>query len=195
MNSHTGQAEVTLAALAAAVAAVGLDLPAHAFEADDSGATTALDELARQNPILLVLALTAPGSAAAAERWAASRGDWLILTDPPPGLAVLAPVTTVAGCALPGRWRGAQRPAPVLSTHGARAALVDPRRDEADRLRATLASERTWVAAEALRVRDSQSWRLGHRLVRTARLLTLRSDRGTDALSQMAERMTSAPDP
>ena len=44
-------------------------------------------------------------------------------------------------------------------------------------------------------MRASQAWRLGHRVVRTARLLTFRRDVGTDALGRLIERMNAPRDP
>jgi hypothetical protein len=59
--------------------------------------------------------------------------------------------------------------------------------------RARLAAEREWVAEQARRVEASQAWRVGHMLVRRARRLTWRSDRGTDALTAIVRRMTDGP--
>jgi hypothetical protein len=72
----------------------------------------------------------------------------------------------------------------------ARAALVDTQRHEADRLRAQLVEQRAWVAAEAARIRESESWKVGHRLVRATRLITFRRDRGTDGLQKIVDRMS-----
>jgi hypothetical protein len=52
-----------------------------------------------------------------------------------------------------------------------------------------LRAERAWTSEQARAVAASQSWRLGHRLVRTARALTLRSDRGLDGLTVIVRRM------
>jgi len=161
----------------------------------------------------LVIVVGASGDAAAhAEEWVASRDGWLLLEAPPNGLSVLASVgTVVREQRLPGRWRGGLRaahgtlpvspPAPVAQTteltraYSARAALVDTQRLEADRLRAELLAQRAWVLAEVTRVRESLSWRLGHRLVRIARWLTFRPGRGTDALGAIIQRMSTPLDP
>jgi hypothetical protein len=57
--------------------------------------------------------------------------------------------------------------------------------------RRELAEERAWVAEQARRVAASQAWRIGHLAVRQGRRLTLRRDRGTDALSAIVQRMTA----
>ncbi len=135
--------------------------------------------------------------------WVADRSGWLIREEHDSDRAVLATVVTVAADPPPpGRWRGGATAAadPALDTaaapsgelaraYSARAALADSQRHEVDRLRAQLVEQRAWVASEAERARASQAWRLGHRLARMSRLLSLRRDRGTDALQQIVDRM------
>ena len=62
-------------------------------------------------------------------------------------------------------------------------------RREADRLRLEALEDRVWVAEQVTRLADSTSWRLGHRLVRMARRLALRGDRGTNLPARIIERM------
>jgi hypothetical protein len=62
-------------------------------------------------------------------------------------------------------------------------------RSELDRIRLERLEERAWVAEQARRVAESNSWRVGHRLVRLARSLAFRRDRGTNLPLQIAERM------
>jgi len=52
-----------------------------------------------------------------------------------------------------------------------------------------LDAERAWVARQVALVEASQSWRLGHRLVRTLRALTLRRDGSTDALTVIVRQL------
>ncbi len=52
-----------------------------------------------------------------------------------------------------------------------------------------LLAERAWVSDQARAVAASQSWRVGHRLVRAARALAGRSDRGADGLTVIVRRM------
>ncbi len=52
-----------------------------------------------------------------------------------------------------------------------------------------LLAERAWVSDQARAVAASQSWRVGHRLVRAARALALRGDRGADGLTVIVRRM------
>jgi hypothetical protein len=65
-------------------------------------------------------------------------------------------------------------------------------RSEIDRLRLERLEERAWVAQQARRIAASTSWRLGHRVIRVVRWLTLRRDRGTNLPVDMAERMEEA---
>jgi hypothetical protein len=62
-------------------------------------------------------------------------------------------------------------------------------RSELDRIRLERLEERAWVAEQARRVAESSSWRVGHRLVRLARSLAFKRDRGTNLPLQIAERM------
>lgn len=188
-------AEAVQALLDAAGASVD-ETPTVAAGADGAETAARLDAVARRDPPLVLVDVADDLAAAHVEAWTYGHPDWLVLADPPAGRAVLAPVSTLAGVVMPGDWHGG-RPGPlaVPAAGTARAALVDSQRNEADRLRATLLEERAWVAAEAERVRASQSWRVGHRLVRTARLLTFRRDHGTDALGRLVERMSALPDP
>ena len=62
-------------------------------------------------------------------------------------------------------------------------------RHELDQARLALLEQRAWVADQANRLAASQSWRVGHRLVRIGRRLTLRGDRGTDLPSAIVRRM------
>jgi hypothetical protein len=62
-------------------------------------------------------------------------------------------------------------------------------RREIDRLRLEAIEQRAWVTEQATRLGRSTSWRVGHRLVRIARRLTLRSDKGTDLPAKIVERM------
>lgn len=163
---------------------------------ENAAATAAaLDAAVLDSPPLVVVSGDAGAPAGHAEAWACGRDDWLVLADPPTGHGVLAPVATVARAPMPGSWRGGRRPPTAMPATSARAALVDTRGQELDRMRAVVLQERAWVAAEAERLRDSQSWRLGHRLVRTARMLTFRRDRGTDALARLIERANAPLDP
>jgi hypothetical protein len=52
-----------------------------------------------------------------------------------------------------------------------------------------LLAERAWVSEQARAVAASQSWRLGHGLVRTARAVVRRRDRGADGLTVIRRRM------
>lgn len=54
---------------------------------------------------------------------------------------------------------------------------------------ARLAADRAWVVAQVRSVAASQSWRVGHRLVRAARAVALRHDRGADGLTVIIRRM------
>jgi hypothetical protein len=175
-------------------------------------------------PGLILVAAPHPQDQADVDRWAAGHAAWLTLTRPPRGHAVLTPLSTLLAFPdLPGVWSAgpdatpatpavaAPRPVPEGDAEArARAttatawelraqlsrqiAETDAQRLVADRLRARLISEREWAASEADRVRASSSWRLGHRLVRLARLLTFRRDKGTDGLSRLAERMRAPVD-
>ncbi|MCW3016891.1 MAG: hypothetical protein JWO02_3983 [Solirubrobacterales bacterium] len=177
-----------------------------------------------QTPGLVIVVAAHQQDQADVDEWATRNASWLTLTRPPQGYAVLAPLGTLLEFPdLPGVWRGGaddRPPVPVVQSsrsertndidERARAnaiaawelrgqlnrqiAETDAQRLAADRLRARLVSERVWAAAEADRVRASSSWRLGHRLVRTARLLTFRRDKGTDGLSRLAERMRAPVD-
>jgi hypothetical protein len=69
------------------------------------------------------------------------------------------------------------------------ARLREAERHELDRMRLAMLEQRAWVADQALRVAASQSWRVGHRLVRIARRLAFKRDRGTDLPSMIAQRM------
>jgi hypothetical protein len=60
---------------------------------------------------------------------------------------------------------------------------------ELDRMRLAMLDERAWVAEQTRRIAASSSWRVGHRLVRIARALTLRRDRGTNLPAMIAARM------
>lgn len=62
-------------------------------------------------------------------------------------------------------------------------------RREIDRLRLEAIEQRAWVSEQATRLGQSTSWRVGHRLVRIARRLTFRGDRGTDLPAKIVERM------
>ena len=70
--------------------------------------------------------------------------------------------------------------------------LRSQERHELARLQLMLVEERAWVAAQARRIAGSTSWRLGHRLTRLGRRLTLRADRGTDLPAMIARRMDEA---
>jgi hypothetical protein len=74
--------------------------------------------------------------------------------------------------------------------------ILDKRLARATALAATARmqrdSERAWVVQQVSRVAASQSWRVGHGIVRTTRRLTLRRDRGTDALIRILERLGTA---
>jgi hypothetical protein len=205
VDSETGQRQIALETLFDAVGVKAGQIPAIVVASNPALTAAALDAASRDvTPPLLVL--TGDDAAVHADAWVADRSGWLALENAPAGHAVLAPVASLArDPMLPGRWRGAasgplgRAPAalpPPTPQAGelaraltARAALVDTQRHEVDRLRAQLFEQRAWVAAEAERVRASQSWRLGHRLVRIARLFTLRRDRGTDGLQKIIERM------
>jgi chromosome segregation ATPase len=52
-----------------------------------------------------------------------------------------------------------------------------------------LLAERAWASDQARAVAASQSWRVGHSLVRAARALGLRGDKGSDALTVIIRRM------
>jgi hypothetical protein len=69
------------------------------------------------------------------------------------------------------------------------ARLREAERHELDRMRLAMLEQRAWVADQAMRVAASQSWRVGHRLVRIARRLAFKRDRGTDLPSMIAQRM------
>jgi septal ring factor EnvC (AmiA/AmiB activator) len=72
---------------------------------------------------------------------------------------------------------------------------LERRLDRANSLAASaqdqLLAERAWVAEQARSVAASQSWRLGHRLVRMMRAVARRSDRGADGLTVIVRRMES----
>ena len=147
-----------------------------------------------------VLAILDPDGRAAghAAAWLADHPGWLMLDRPPEGVVVIGSAEAVAlRDDLAGVWRRprAARPEPQarLLDHDTlrRQAAADAQRLEIDALRAELHEQRAWVAAEVERARASTSWRLGHRLVRAARLLTFRRDAGTDALAKIAERLRS----
>lgn len=72
------------------------------------------------------------------------------------------------------------------------ARLREGERRDVARLQLALAEEQAWVADQARRIATSLSWRSGHRLVRIGRRLTLRSDRGTDLPTLIAQRMDEA---
>jgi hypothetical protein len=181
------------------IASPPADAAALAADTDAAATGDRLDAALEQgSPRLLVVADPVAGHAAAhAAAWAAQRTGWLALDDPPPGFGVLAaPATLAASPRLPGTWR---RPAPsarrgIALSRPDRAAVV-AQEAEIDRLRIALLDQRAWVAQEAERVRATQSWRLGHRLVRLGRLLTLRRNTRTDALARLAERMRAPLDP
>ena len=187
--------QVTLDALLHAAQMADADVCRVAAENDLAATARGLDAAAHDAPGLVIVTADDARALVHADAWARDRAGWLVLDDPPPGHAVLAAVQTLAATAWPGGWRGGRCPARAVSAHSARAALVDTQRNEADRLKAELVEERAWVAAEAERVRASQAWRLGHRVVRTARLLTFRRDVGTDALGRLIERMNAPRDP
>ena len=199
VNAGTGQREVMLHALLDAAQVSDADVCVVAAAQDPANTAVALDVATRDAPRLVIVTADDGRAAVHADAWACDRGGWLVLADPPPGKAVLAAADTLAGAPLPGSWRGGRRPAPApgpdAAAISARAALIDTQRNEADRLRAELVEERAWVAAEAERVRASQAWRLGHRVVRTVRVLTGRRDIGTDALGRLIERMNTPRDP
>ncbi len=196
VNNGAGQPEVTLQALLEAAQVSDADACVVAAADHPAGTAAALDAAVRSAPPLVIVTAPDARAAAHADAWACDRDGWLVLADPPAGHAVLVAVDTLAAAPVPGSWRGGRRPAPApaVAALSARAALVDTQRNEADRLHAQLVEERAWVAAEAERVRTSQAWRLGHRAVRTARLLTFRRDVGTDALSRLIERMNAPRD-
>jgi hypothetical protein len=159
-----------------------------------------LDDAVRSGATMLVIADRAAQASDHAAVWLADHPGWLMLDGPPAGVLVIGSAESVALRDLPGVWRRPRvaRPAvgaPLLD-HDAlrRQAAADAQRLEIDRLRAELREQRAWVAAEVERVRDSTSWRLGHRLVRAARLLTFRRDAGTDALAKIAERLRAPSD-
>jgi chromosome segregation ATPase len=52
-----------------------------------------------------------------------------------------------------------------------------------------LLAERAWASDQARAVAASQSWRVGHSLVRAARALGLKDDKGSDALTVIVRRM------
>jgi hypothetical protein len=52
-----------------------------------------------------------------------------------------------------------------------------------------LAVERAWVSRHVRAVAQSQSWRVGHRVVRAARALALRGDHDADGLNVIVRRM------
>lgn len=189
------QPAVTLESLSRAVQTPLAGLPVVRVGGDPAAARSGLDDAAAQDPLLMLVAARDRHPQPAAAAWAADRDGWLVHRGEVEGVAVLAPVSTLVTHALPGAWDGGHRLPPPPAPMPARAALVDTRREEADRLRAELVAERAWVALEAERVRSSVSWRLGHRVVRTVRLLTFRRDRGTDALGRLVERMTAPRDP
>ena len=199
VNVGTGQREGMLHALLDAAQVSEAEVCMVAAAQDAAHTAVALDAATRDASRLVILTADDGRAAVHADAWACDRAGWLVLADPPPGMAVLATVDTLAAAPLPGGWRGGRRPAtaPAAATAAinARAALVDSQRNEADRLRAQLVEERAWVAAEAERVRASQAWRLGHRIVRTGRRLTFRHDAGTDALGRLIERKNIPRDP
>lgn len=181
-----------------AIATPPADAAVLAAETDVAATGDRLDAAIEQgSPRLVIVADPVAGHAAAhAAAWAAQRTGWLTLDEPPPGLGVLAPSATIAASpGLPGTWR---RPAPsarrgIALSRPDRAAVV-AQEAEIDRLRIALLEQRAWVAQEAERVRATQSWRIGHRLVRLGRLLTLRRNTRTDALARLAERMRAPHD-
>jgi hypothetical protein len=69
------------------------------------------------------------------------------------------------------------------------ARMREAERHELDRMRLALLEQRAWVADQAMRVAQSQSWRVGHRLVRIGRLLAFKRDRGTDLPTAIARAM------
>lgn len=174
------------------VAAAGVE-PVEVVSGDTAEETRErLDDAARAGgPALLVVR----GATSHVHEWVVARTGWLLLDRPPEGVAVLASAALLATReALPGTWRRSAAPADArlraLEGELARTRVVErAQRLEIDRLRAELVAQREWVATEAERARGSTSWRVGHRLVRTARLLTFRRDHGTDALGRIAERM------
>ncbi len=188
---------------------------------DVAGTHAALDAGARLGePALIVVVAPHPQDRGDVARWAGRNAGWLVLVDPPDGYAILAPVATLVNAAeLPGSWSGGGEPfgAPVPAPETPRRAeRQDPAADsverdlraqlarqvtatetqrlEVDRLRARWLEEREWVASEADRARASASRRAGDRMVRGARLLAFRHDRGTDALSRLADRMRAPVD-
>lgn len=54
---------------------------------------------------------------------------------------------------------------------------------------AQLQAEREWVAEQVQRLAASQSWRIGHGLIRAVRAAGNRRDRGADALTVILRRM------
>jgi chromosome segregation ATPase len=54
---------------------------------------------------------------------------------------------------------------------------------------ARLAADREWVVGQVRSVEASQSWRVGHRLVRAVRAVAFRHDRGADGLTVIIRRM------
>ena len=198
VNAGTGQREMMLHALLDAAQDADVEVCMVAAAEDPANTAVALDAATRDAARLVILTADDGRAALHADAWACDRAGWLVLADPLAGKAVLAAVDTLAAAPLPGGWRGGRRPAapaPDTAAISARAALVDSQRNEADRLRMELVEERAWVAAEAERVRASQAWRLGHRIVRAARRLTFRRDEGTDALGRLIERMNAPREP
>jgi len=61
--------------------------------------------------------------------------------------------------------------------------------------RTELMEDRRWMADQARLVAGSQAWRVGHRLARTAWMLTFRRQRGTDALERIIVRMERGLEP
>jgi hypothetical protein len=72
---------------------------------------------------------------------------------------------------------------------GELARMREGERNELDRVRMAMLDQRVWVAEQARRIAASTSWRVGHRLVRVARALAFRRDRGTDLPAMIAKRM------
>jgi chromosome segregation ATPase len=74
-----------------------------------------------------------------------------------------------------------------------RAQTLELRLTSANQLAASahkqLLAERAWASDQARAVAASQSWRVGHGLVRVARALGLRGDQGADALTVIIRRM------
>lgn len=93
---------------------------------------------------------------------------------------------------------GLPRVSAALSASTQRAERLAQRVQEVEALaaatRAELSQERTWVALQARLIYHSQAWQIGHWIARTARLLTFRRHRGTDAVQAIVTRMERALD-